>query len=105
MSLFDSLRDKAAEMFSGASDQVGDVASSLPGADVVGEQTAAVSGAAEGYVADAAGMAQDFGGTATEAVAPYAEAAQDVPGAFGEAAAPYTEAVQDFPGAPEAYRP
>ena len=110
MSLFDSLRDKAAELFSGATEQVGEVAGGLPGADAVGEQAAAATGAAEGYVADAQGMAE----TATGAAEGYVADAQgmagtaegyvaDAQGMAGEAVAPYAEGVQGF--SPETYRP
>lgn len=74
MGLFDAIREKAGELISGATEQVGDLAGNVPGAqdvqdlsqsatDAAGQASEQVTGAAEGLGATAAGAAENVAGS------------------------------------------
>ena len=70
MGLFDAIREKAAELVSGAAEKV----SELTGTDVADAQQNASDAAqnlgdtAQGYAEEASGAGQDLAGTATDSV-------------------------------------
>jgi hypothetical protein len=96
MGLFDSIREKASELLSGAGDQVQEVASNLPGGQAVEDLTGSATDAA-GQATDAAGQAtenvtgaaQDLGADASGAVTDATGAVGDVTGAATENIEPY----------------
>jgi hypothetical protein len=68
MGLFDSIREKATEMLSGATEQVQEVAGNLPGGQAVEDLTGSATDAAGQVTEDATGAAQDLGADATGSV-------------------------------------
>jgi hypothetical protein len=89
MGLFDTIREKAADLLSGVTEKAGEVAGDLPGAEVLGDLTQSASDAASQATDEAAGAVEDLGASATEA-------ADDVTGSVTDA----TERFGDAPGGP-----
>lgn len=68
MSLFDSIRDKAAELLSGATDQVDEVTSNIPGGQAVEDLTGSATDTATQATGDLTGTAENLGAAATGSV-------------------------------------
>jgi uncharacterized protein YjbJ (UPF0337 family) len=81
MGLFDAIREKAAELVSGATEKVGE----LTGTDVTDAHQNATDAAqdlgntAQGYADTASGAGQDLAGTAADSVQNATDAATDTP--------------------------
>ncbi|GAB1513520.1 hypothetical protein [Actinophytocola sp. KF-1] len=74
MGLFDAIREKAAELVSGATEKVGE----LTGTDLADAQQN-VTDAAQGHAEEVSGAGQDLAGTATDSVREVTDAAADTP--------------------------
>ena len=93
MGLFDTIREKAAELLSGVSEKAGDLAGDLPGADVLEGLSGSAADAVSQATEEAEGTVQDLGASATEA-------ASDATGSVTDAADTVSGAVTDLPGEP-----
>jgi uncharacterized protein YjbJ (UPF0337 family) len=89
MGLFDTIREKAAELLSGVTEKAGDLAGDLPGAEMLEDLSQSASDAASGATDEAAGTVQDLGASATEAGADATDAVTDA-----------TDTFTDTPGEP-----
>ena len=68
MGLFDSIREKATELLSGATDKASELADNLPGGQAVEDLTGSATDSAQDLGATANDTAQDLGTTATDSV-------------------------------------
>ncbi|MFI7672669.1 hypothetical protein [Actinophytocola sp. NPDC049390] len=74
MGLFDAIREKAAELVSGATEKVGELTGTDP-ADAAQN----LGDTAQGYADEASGVGQNLAGTATDSVQNVTDAATDTP--------------------------
>ena len=82
MGLFNTIREKAAELLSGATDKAGELAGDLPGAEVLQDLSGSATDAAGEASDEAAGTVQDLGADATEATADTADSVTDAADTF-----------------------
>ena len=93
MGLFDTIREKAAELLSGVTDKARDLAGDLPGAEMLDDLSQSATDAASQATDEAEGTVQDLGASATEAAA-------DATGSVTEATDTVTGSFTDTPGEP-----
>jgi hypothetical protein len=93
MGLFDTIREKAAELLSGVTDKAGELAGDLPGADTLEDLSQSATDAADQAADEATGTAEDLGADATDAVT-------DATGSVTDATDAVTESFPDVPGEP-----
>ena len=67
MGLFDTIREKAAELLSGATEKASELAGDLPGAEILEGLSQSASDTASDATDEAVGTVQDLGDSATEA--------------------------------------
>jgi uncharacterized protein YjbJ (UPF0337 family) len=100
MGLFDTIREKAAELLSGVTDKVGD----LPGAEILEGLSGSASDAVGQATDGAEGAVQDLGASATEAATDATGAVSDatdsVTGSVTDATDTVTGSIPDMPDAP-----
>jgi hypothetical protein len=89
MGLFDTIREKAAELLSGATEKASELAGDLPGADMLEGLSQSATDAASQATDEAAETVQDVGANATETAA-------DASGSVTDA----TDTFTDTPGEP-----
>jgi hypothetical protein len=87
MGLFNTIREKAAELLSGATDRASELAGDLPGAETLQDLSQSATDAASQATDEAAGAVQDLGANATEATADATDSVADA-----------TDTVTDTPG-------
>jgi phage-related minor tail protein len=80
MGLFDTIREKAAELLSGVTEKAGDLAGDLPGAEALQDLTESASDAAGQATDEATGAVQDVGDRATDAADAATESITEIPG-------------------------
>jgi hypothetical protein len=93
MGLFDTIREKATELLSGATDKAGELAGDLPGAEALQDLSQTATDAASQATDEAAGTVQDLAASTTDAAA-------DPTGSMTDAADTVTESFTDTPGEP-----
>jgi vacuolar-type H+-ATPase subunit H len=93
MGLFDTIREKAAELLSGVTDKASDLAGDLPGAEMLDDLSQSATDAASQATDEAEGTVQDLGASA-------AEAAADATGAVIDGTDTVTGSFTDTPGEP-----
>jgi len=93
MGLFDTIRDKAAELLSGVTDKASDLAGDLPGAEMLDDLSQSATGSVSQATDEAEGTVQDLGGSA-------AEAAADATGAVTDGTDTISGSFPDTPGGP-----
>jgi hypothetical protein len=97
MGLFDTIREKAAELLSGVTENAGDLADGLPGelpgAETLNDLSQSATDAASEATNEAAGTVQDLSADATEA-------ATDAAGSVTDATDTVTGSVTDATGEP-----
>ena len=93
MGLFDTIREKAAELLSGVTDKASDLAGDLPGAEMLDGLSQSATDAASQATDEAEGTVQDLGASA-------AEAAADATGAVTDGTDAVTGSFTDAPGEP-----
>ncbi|MGH9211910.1 MAG: hypothetical protein ACRD2C_14690 [Acidimicrobiales bacterium] len=93
MGLFDTIREKASELLSGATDKASELAGDLPGADMLDDLSLSAGDAASQATDEAVGTAQDVGADATEVAADASDSVTD-------ATDTVTESFTDTPGEP-----
>jgi uncharacterized protein YjbJ (UPF0337 family) len=86
MSLFDSIREKATEMLSGATEKVGEFTGDIPGGQAVEDLSGTASDTVSGAVTDATGTVTDAAGNVTDTAG---GAVTDAAQAANEAIDPY----------------
>jgi len=91
MGLFDTIREKAAELLSGVTDKASDLAADLPGADMLGDLSQSASDAASQGTDEAEVTIQDLTASAGEAAA-------DATGSVTDATDTVTGSFTDTPG-------
>jgi uncharacterized protein YjbJ (UPF0337 family) len=93
MGLFDTIREKATELLSGATEKAGELAGDLPGADILEGLSQSAGDAASQATEEAAGTVEDLGAGATDVAG---DATDSVTGAADEVTGRFTDA----PGEP-----
>ena len=93
MGLFDTIREKAAELLGGVTEKASDLAGDLPGTEMLGGLSQSATDAASQATDEAVGTVEDLGASATEAGA---DAAGSVTDATDTVAGSFT----DTPGEP-----
>jgi uncharacterized protein YjbJ (UPF0337 family) len=93
MSLFDSIREKATEMLSGATEKVGEFTGDIPGGQAVEDLSATASDTVSGAVTDATGTVTDATGAVTDAAGNMSDTAG---GAVSDAAQSANEAIDPY---------
>ena len=93
MGLLDTIREKATELLSGATEKASELAGDLPGADILEGLSQSAGDAASQATEDAAGTVEDLGASATEVAG---NASDSVAGATDEVTGRFT----DTPGEP-----
>jgi hypothetical protein len=93
MGLFDTIREKATELLSGATDKVSELAGDLPGAEVLEDLSQSVGDTAGQATEEAAGAVEDLGASATDAAA-------DASGSVTDATDAATGSLPDAVGEP-----
>jgi hypothetical protein len=93
MGLFDTIREKAAELLSGVTDKASDLAGDLPGAEMLDDLSQSATDAASHATDEAEGTVQDLGASA-------AEAAADATGSGTDGTDTVTGSFTDTPGEP-----
>jgi hypothetical protein len=91
MGLFDTIREKAAELLSGVTDKASDLAGDLPGAEMLDDLSQSATDAASHATDEAEGTVQDLGASA-------AEAAADATGSVTDGTDTVTGSFTDTPG-------
>jgi hypothetical protein len=80
MGLFDTIREKAADLLSGVTEKAGDLAGDVPGADMLEGLSDSASEAAGQVTDEATGAVEDLGASATDAADSVSESLPDTPG-------------------------
>jgi len=93
MGLFDTIREKAAELLSGVTDKASDLAEDLPGAEMLDDLSQSATDAASQATDEAEATVQDLGASA-------AEAAADATGSGTDGTDTVTGSFTDTPGEP-----
>lgn len=93
MGLFDTIREKAAEMLSGVTEKAGEFAGDLPGAETLEGLSQSATDAVSQTADEASGTVQDLGASATDATA-------DATGSVTDATDTVTGSFTDPPGEP-----
>jgi hypothetical protein len=93
MGLFDTIREKAAELLGGVTERASDLAGDLPGAEMLEDLSQSATDTASQATDEAMGTVQDLGASATEAGA-------DATDSVTDATDTVTESLTDAPGEP-----
>lgn len=82
MGLFDTIRQKATELLSGATEKASELAGDLPGAEMLEDLPQSASDAASQATDEAVGSAEDLGASATETAAEASDSVTEATDAF-----------------------
>jgi hypothetical protein len=93
MGLFDTIREKAAELLSGVTEKASELAGELPGAETLEELSQSATDAVSHTTDEASGTVEDLGASATDAAA-------DATGSVTDATETVTGSFTDTPGEP-----